>query len=110
MIVSSLFTLAYMLVRLISSGKIEIELTDKGFAHKWTSKFLFSKEKNIELNWQEIIDYEFGGWSLYKFFQINLINNRKYRIYRWADFEAKDGFKKFARGFQSYFKHVKHVP
>ncbi len=99
----TMFFLILIMVRVLSFGKIEIELTESGFHHQWIKKFLFSKEADLVLNWQEIEDYKMGGWSLYEFFQLNLSNNRKYRIYRWSQFRVKDDYGKFIKDFQSHW-------
>ena len=103
------FALAYFGVRFLSKGKIVIELTENSFKHTWIKKFLFSSEIDIELEWDDILNHGGGFWQLHEYFQLDLNNNKKYRIYRWAVFSPKDDFRRFEKEFSNYLNSIKKL-
>jgi hypothetical protein len=109
LIIFPLLAFAYLGVRFLSKGKIVIELTETSFKHKWIKKCLFDRAIDIELEWDDILNYGGGSWRLHEYFQFDLSQNRKYRIFRWSIFSSKDDFQKFKDELPQYFRRIKKL-
>ena len=94
------------LTMLLSRARIKIEFTEEGFRHIWVKKFILSQEKDIKIDWDQIVDYIFEeerGWDS---FQLTLKDNNKYKIYRYTYFPQKDDFNKLAVQLPKYVKKI----
>ena len=83
----------------ISTAIISIELNNQGFKHRWIKNFLFSREADIYLEWNQIQEYFFEDDRTYVKFQMRLPNNQRYRIYKQTIWSAKDDFDRFRSAF-----------
>jgi len=91
---------------LLSRARIKIELSEKGFSHIWIKRFLFSNEEDVELDWNQIIDYIYESDRNYDTFQLTLYSNLKYKIYRYNIFPQKDDFNQFISDFPKYITKI----
>lgn len=90
----------------LSSGKIEISLTSDCFKHVWIKRFIFNREKDIIIKWNQIIDYAFEDDRGIDTFKMSLINKMRYRILRLSYFTSKDDFNKFSIQFPTYINEI----
>jgi hypothetical protein len=97
------------LATILSSARIKIEITEESFKHIWIRKFYFSREKDIEIKWSQIIDYVFDADKGFDSFQLTLPNHKRYKIYRYNYFPQKDDFVKFHAQFPKNLEQINEI-
>jgi len=90
----------------LSSAKILIELSEEGYKHIWIKRFMFSKEKDIELKWDDIVDYSFERFRGWYRFQLTLENKKCYKFNKFDLFNRKDDFYMFNIEFLEYINKI----
>jgi hypothetical protein len=95
------------LITILSRARVKIELTEEGFKHLWIRKFVFSRDKDIELKWSQIINYVYQEGRGYESFQLTLPENKRYKILRYNYFPQKDDFEKFISQFPGFINKLK---
>ncbi|MFZ4740609.1 MAG: hypothetical protein ACOYLE_05550 [Bacteroidales bacterium] len=90
----------------LSKSKIRIELTEESFKHIWVKRFIFSKEPDIKLDWNEIDNYFFENDRGFDSFQLTLNENKRYKITRYNHFPQHDDFYKFSIQFPKFINKV----
>ncbi len=103
---TGVLALAIYLASRFSMVKVKIELDESGFKHEWTKKFLFSRESDIHLSWDQILDYFFEEDRSFDKFQITLPNKQLYRFHRQNLWPMKDDFDKFQRDFPRQIRKI----
>lgn len=96
-------------VTILSRARIKIEMTDECFKHIWIRRFLFSREKDIELKWSQITDYVFDADKGFDSFQLTLPDHKRYKIYRYNYFPHKNDFARFHAQFPKNLIHINEI-
>jgi hypothetical protein len=108
-LILGLFVGIAYLVTILSRARIKIEITDESFKHIWIRRFLFSREKDIEIKWSQIIDYVFEEDRGFDSFQLTLPDNKRYKIYRYNYLAQKDDFDKFNTQFPKNLRKINEI-
>lgn len=106
--VAILFFAPILPVTILSRGKIKIELTDEAFRTIWVKRFFLSRESNIELGWDRIINYVNQEDRGLDSFRLTLTNNQQFKFYRYTYFPQKDDFQKFLTQFPKFINSISH--
>lgn len=107
--IALLFAISFYIASRLSTAKIRIKLDEHGLQHKWVKRFFFSREPDIHLRWDQIIDYVFEeGRTFYKF-QLTIQGKQRYRFYRQTIWPTRDDFHKFKRAFPHVIRDIKSV-
>jgi hypothetical protein len=93
-------------VTILSRGQIKIELTEDALRTKWIKRFFLSKEKDVELSWNRIIDYVHQDDRGLDSFQLTLTKSQQYKFYRYTYYPQKDDYDKFLTQFPKYLRRV----
>ena len=104
--IAILFLFPIIPATLLSRGKIRIELTEDAFRTIWVKRFFLSNERNVELNWNRIIDYVNQEDRGLDSFRLTLTNNQQFKFYRYTYFPQKDDFDKFLHYFPVFLQRV----
>lgn len=104
-----LFGLGLFIASRLSTAKIRIQLDEHGFQHEWIKRFIFSKEADIHLSWDQVIDYVFEEDRTFYKFQLTLQGKQRYRFYRQTFWPTRDDFHKFKRDFPRLMRDIKSV-
>ena len=83
----------------IGTAKIKVIFTPEAIIHVWERKFLLSWERDINIPWDIVDNYDFQNDRTFDSFIINLKNNTRYKIDRQTMFPIKDDFKKLVKEF-----------
>jgi len=94
------------LTTVLSRAKIRIELTEESFKHIWVKKFFFSRDKDIELNWSQILNYVFESDRGFDSFQLTLPEKKRYKVFRYNHFSQKDDFHNFEIQFPKFINKI----
>lgn len=98
-IIVSLFVGGFLLAGRLSTARIIIHVDEGGFHHGWVKRFFFSREPDIHLPWDQVIDYFFEEDRTYFRFQLTLKGKQRYRFYRQTMWPVKDDFYRFQEDF-----------
>lgn len=93
-------------VTILSRGTIRIELNDETFRTVWVRRFFLSRETNVELSWNRIIDYVNQEDRGLDSFKLTLTDNQHFKFYRYTYFPQKDDFEKFLTQFPKFIRSV----
>ncbi|MBK6265351.1 hypothetical protein JKA74_09900 [Marivirga sp. S37H4] len=105
-IIAVLFFSPVIPVTILSRGRIRIDLTEEAFRFIWIKRFFLSKESNIELGWDRIIDYVNQEDRGLDSFRLTITNNQQLKFYRYTYFPQTDDFDKFLTQFPKFIKTV----
>ena len=93
-------------VTILSRGKIRIELTEYAFRTIWIKRFFLSKEPDVELHWNRVIDYVNQEDRGLDSFRLTLTNNQQFKFYRYTFFPQRDDFEKFIHQLPTFLQRV----
>ncbi|HRN36699.1 MAG TPA: hypothetical protein PLV70_10220 [Flavobacteriales bacterium] len=93
----------------LSTAKIRIQLDEHGFQHEWIKRFILSKEADIHLSWDQVIDYVFEEDRTFYKFELTLQGKLRYRFYRQTIWPTRDDFHKFKRDFPHLIHDIQSV-
>jgi hypothetical protein len=100
------FACGFFLASRLSNAKIHIKIDESGFHHLWVKRFIFSREPDIHLFWDQVVDYFFEEDRTYYKFQLTLEHKQRYRFYRQTIWPVKDDFHRFQRTFPKLLRNV----
>lgn len=98
-IVAISFIGGFIVASRLSTARIIIHVDEDGFHHGWVKRFPFSRESDIHLPWDQVIDYFFEEDRTYFRFQLTLKGKQRYRFYRQTMWPVKDDFYRFQEDF-----------
>ena len=101
------FICSFYLATLLGMGKIKVHLNEKGIAHIWQRKFIFSRGKNFLIPWEMVDNYVFEEDRTFDSFIVNLTNKKRYKISQLNMFPIKDDFKKLIKNFPKMSNELK---
>lgn len=105
------YVLSFFVALFVATAKVKVIFTEDAFLHIWEKKFLFSREKDIEIPWAIMDKYVLEIDRNSKDFIINLKTNIRYRIRKFTLISIQDDFDKMVRAFSRHANDYrkKHV-
>lgn len=103
--------LSFFVALFVATAKVKVIFTEDAFLHIWEKKFLFSREKDIEIPWVIMDNYVLEIDRDSMDFIINLKTNMRYRIRKFTLISIQDDFDKMVRAFSRHANDYrrKHV-